>query len=214
MQYKELEKIKIDDLEKLIRLADDVLCQLLCNFDIYDEAGMSYYRKCQEVYGDNKGYEEAIKLIREQKNAKEFEEFYHFLVFILKEKVDLNAALADTAEELLERLRPLKNRIIGIFRHGSEQDSVTNETEYCVDESISDEYLHNLFAMRVRDRRILLAAQRFPEKYYLLLRGFPTIPDGDELLGIYNDLSILKKAYDKALEELEQEKRWINGARA
>lgn len=47
-----------------------------------------------------------------------------------------------------------------MFRHGAEQNTVRNETNYYADESIPDKTLLELFAMRVRDRRLLFALQR------------------------------------------------------
>ena len=90
----ELKKIKMDDIEGMIRLADDVLNQMERNANVYDDDGIP------------------------------------------------------------DKIAPFRERILGIFRNGAEQNSVTNETEFCADESVPDEYLLKLFAMRIRDRRI------------------------------------------------------------
>lgn len=55
----------------------------------------------------------------------------------------------------MKKINSLETRILGMFRNGTRCD-----TEYYVDNSISDEYLLELFCMRVRDRMIVFAAQR------------------------------------------------------
>lgn len=69
---------------------------------------------------------------------------------------------------LEEKLKPLIRKAIGIFRNGSEQDSVMDDTNFCVDDSVSDEYLKTLFAMRVLDLMIVNASKRFKKRYYFL----------------------------------------------
>ena len=40
--------------------------------------------------------------------------------------------------------------------------------------------------------------------YYLLVRGYYFIPDGDEFLGIYSEVAKLKLAYLRECEKLEE----------
>lgn len=203
MQKIELEKVGIYDVEKLIRLADDVVRQVECNIYLYDRNGMSIYRQVEEIKGS---FEEALALERGERHREECDEIMRLIRQMIREEHSFNKVYYDEISDLRENIEPLKSRIIGIFRNGAEQDTVTNETNYCADETVSDEYLMNLFTMRIRDRRIIMAAQRFPKRYFLLLRGYPSIHDGDEYVGIYMDIGKLRKAYETEQEKLNKEK--------
>lgn len=48
-----------------------------------------------------------------------------------------------------------------------------------------------------------------PQTYYLLLRGYPWVHDGDEFLGIYADTEKLKQAY--FVEKIKLEKLHTEG---
>lgn len=142
---KSLEKLQIEDIEKLIIFADEVLNQCRYFITNYDEYGIALWERFEDE-------EQMLEVFRNR--LKEDGELSILLNKLVKEKVDIERALADTAEEILVRLQPITGRILGMFRNG------IDDMNYCVDDSVSDEYLLSLFAMRVRDLRILLAAQR------------------------------------------------------
>ena len=151
-----MEKVHITEMEKLILLADDVLTQVAWQLQYYNADGRSLDELCRQ----NDGSVDEKRWFKEWERNRQVDELSMLLKQYLREKVSVNEVRYERAESILERLEPLKTRIIGIFRNGAEQNSVTNETEFCADESIPDETLLELFAMRVRDRRLLFALQR------------------------------------------------------
>ncbi len=106
----------------------------------------------------------------------------------------------ESADKIKEKISHLNTHILRLFRKGAKYD-----TDYCADDSVDDTYLLNLFAMRVRDRKIVFDAQRIHNTSYLLLWGYNACHDGDEWVGIYTSSSELRKAYlnerKKAMEE-------------
>lgn len=201
MQIPELEKVGINDIEKLIRLADDVVRQMERNLCTYDEYGLSFQNEEQEL---------------NEHHQKECEEIKRLVREIIREEQPFTEVYYGKVSPIRARVEPHKNRIIGIFRNGALQDTVTNETNYCADDSVSDEYLMELFVMRLRDRRIVSAAQRFPKSYFLLVKGYACCPDGDEYVGVYTNISKLREVYEVQTEMLnsESEKREYGGGRA
>lgn len=151
----ELEKVGVKDIEKLIRLADDVVRQMEVNAYLYDDEGVAFY---------------------------------------------------ETITYLKKQMEPYRTRIIGLFRNGTLQDTVTNETSFVADDTVTDDYLMELFVMRIRDRRIIMAVQNFPKTYYLLLRDYPCIEEVDKYVGIYDDIRKLRQAYETEREKLVSEK--------
>lgn len=137
---KKLKAVGINDIENIILLADDVLKQIQYNFNFYDEEGYPIYRKCSDI-SDSKEQLILTNIIR----SKDY---------------TLDDAINYSAEELIVKLQPIRRKILGTFRNGAEQDTVTNDTNFYADETVSDEYLLTIFAMRLRDRMILMAAQR------------------------------------------------------
>lgn len=79
---------------------------------------------------------------------------------IIHEKKSLNEIRYEKAQDNIERIKELHQCALGIFRNGSIQDTVCNDTNYYVDETVSDEYLLELLGVRIKDRRMMLAAQR------------------------------------------------------
>ena len=203
MQKNEIEKVGINDIAKLIRLADDVIRQKECNIYLYDKNGESIYRQIENKDGD---FENLLASEGDENHQKECDAIRRLMWNIIREEKTFHEVYYDDLSSIREKVEPFKNRIIGIFRNGAEQDTVSNETNFCADTSVSDGYLMELFVMRLRDRRIVLAAQRFPKTYFLLLRGYPSVHDGDEYVGIYMDISKLRKAYEVELEKLNKEK--------
>ena len=196
----ELKKLKMDDIEGMIRLADDVLNQMERNANVYDDNGVSVFQTHTE--------ENAFALLREEKHWERAMDLQEQVREVIHEKVSYEMAYYGTMEEqgILDKIAPLRERILGIFRNGAEQNSVTNETEFCADESVPDEYLLKLFAMRIRDRRITGAVLRFPETYYVLVRMNPLFHQYDEVLGVFRCLRTLRKAYEEEQEKLSNPK--------
>ena len=195
----ELEKIGINDIEKLIRLADDVVLQMEGNAYLYDEEGVAFYERTND-------YEVADSMMREPIHVKKCDKIHRLMYQIIREEKSFDEVYDEPITHLKEQMEPYRERIIGLFRNGTLQDTVTNETSFVADESVTDDYLMELFVMRIRDRRIIMAVQRFPNTYYLLLRGYPCIHDGDEYVGIYDDIEKLRQAYEEESERMEKEK--------
>lgn len=135
-----MEKIGINDIEKMIELADDVLHQLMFNLSFYNL---------------NTGKE---SLTNDVQNIEE--DCYTKMLRIIHEKKSLNEIRYEKAQDNIKRIKELHQCALGIFRNGSIQDTVCNDTNYYVDETVSDEYLLELLGVRIKDRRMMLASQR------------------------------------------------------
>jgi len=147
MQTKEyMEKINIQQIEKLILLADDILNTLRYSCYAFDENGIMLWNK-------DKSNDEILEIVKN--NVEKNVEINTLISHILRSKYDLSDARYITTMEIYKKIDALETRILGMFRNGTHSD-----TEYYVDNSISDEYLLELFCMRVRDRMIVFAAQR------------------------------------------------------
>ena len=197
---KQLQKIKIDDIENMIRLGDDVLRQMEFNSEFYDENGVSFVEKAE---AEGVKANSILRQIREESHYKNALETQRIMFEVIREEKTFQDVYYDSLDDILEAIEPLKKQILGIFRNGAEQNTVTNETNFCADESVSDEYLLKLFAMRIRERRITIAVQRMPEVYFLLLRGHPCCHDGDEFIGIYKNIRKLKNAYETEKQKMK-----------
>lgn len=197
MNDKEL--IGIGDIEKIILLADDVLVALLRSFWDYSESGEDVFNRVYNEHDpakDANAFHEAF--LAERFKNREHEEL---LGDILRdEKYDFDDVHELTADELMEMLAPILQKAVGIMRHGTSQ----GDTQYAADESISDDYLKRAFAMRVRDRMILLSAQRLQEKekrLYLLTWGDDSCHDMYEWVGVFDNVPDLHRAYEAALSQ-------------
>lgn len=71
---------------------------------------------------------------------------------------ELSSAVAVTPAEIMEKLAPLKNRILGMFRNG-EVFTERMPNVLLADPSVPDDWLLELFAMRVRDKIISFVLQ-------------------------------------------------------
>ena len=200
----ELEKIGINDIEKLIRLADDVLRQMEVNAYLYNDEGVAFYEKVDEQ--EPNYYELVDSMMQEPIHKEKCDKFSRLMYQIMREEKSFGEVYFEPITYLKDQMEPYKKRIIGLFRNGTMQDTVTNETSYVVDESVTDDYLMELFVMRIRDRRIIMAVQRFQNTYYLLLRDYPCVEEADKYVGIYDDIRKLRQAYEAECEKLVSEK--------
>lgn len=141
MEINKLEAVRINEIEKLILLADDVLKQLCYN-------GHDYNKKGEPINING-----SSKLCNEELNTMIYK-------IIKSKEYFLEDALAYKADTLLVKLEPISSKVIGIFRYDTIQDTVHNDTNYFAHETICDDYLMELFDMRVRDRMIVMAANR------------------------------------------------------
>lgn len=193
------ELIGINDIEKIILLADDVLNALLRSFWDYSESGEDFFDK---VYNEHNPTENETAF-REALGAERFKSREHEELLgdiIRDEKYELDDVHKLTADELLGMLAPVLQKAVGIMRHGTSYGN----TQYAADESISDDYLKRAFVMRVRDRMILLSAQRMQEKetrLFLLTWGADACHDMDEWVGVFDSIPDLYKAYEAALSK-------------
>lgn len=140
--------VKLEDIEQMILMADKVL----------DEVMMGDISK----YDDNGVPLPDEKWIEQRK--KDYAEGTGLLLYkLVREKHDsFDKVLAITAADLEKRLGHLKKRILGIFRSGVLEEWY--RFYYYADESVPDEYLFTLFLMRVRDRMIVIGAERMHDE--------------------------------------------------
>jgi hypothetical protein len=195
------EAIGIMDIEKLILLGDDVVKALQMSYDLYDETGVPIFEKYE--YREKDKNIKVSQIIDEQRCETSI--LLHSM--IRDRELKLDDVLIYTAEELLEgKLKVLITKAVGIFRNGTDMGS--NDTNYYADDTVSDEFLASLFAMRVRDMMIVHACQRLEKFNYFLVLAVEQCHDGDEWYGIYDDIFELKKAYEGIQEDLKRES-WI-----
>lgn len=146
-----MEIIGINDIEKLILLADEVLDQVVFYIFRYDDNG---YPICIKYGQSKEERQKAIDLVMEQMKNRELSELVYRI--IRDKNYSLTDSLDYTAEYLLKLVDSIKKRIIGIFRNAY----LSFDTNYSVDNTVTDEYLLQLFAMRLRDRMIVFSSQR------------------------------------------------------
>lgn len=146
-----MEIIGINDIEKLILLGDEVLDQVVFYIFRYDDNG---YPICIKYGQSKEERQKAIDLVMEQMKNRELSELVYRI--IRDKNYSLTDALDYTAEYLLKLVDSIKKRIIGIFRNAH----LSFDTNYSVDNTVTDEYLLQLFAMRLRDRMIVFSSQR------------------------------------------------------
>lgn len=134
--------LNITDIAEMIYLADGVLSAARAAF-MFDENGV-------RLRGG---------AINEQ-SEKDTAEGLDFLVDdILRGADDLTDAIETAPEEILEKLSPIKSRILGMFRNGEVNTEFYAADGLYADPSVPDEWLLKLLAMRVRDRKISFALQ-------------------------------------------------------
>lgn len=145
MPEKQLERIavKIEDIEKMILMSDKVLDEVMMgSISSYDENGAPLPSEKIKEQGE-KDYRYGtdrlvLKLVRE-----EYEIFDDVLMI--------------TASDLEKELGHLKKRILGILEEWY-------RFYYYADPSVPDDWLFTMFLMRVRDRMIVIAAQRMHDE--------------------------------------------------
>ena len=139
--------LKIKDIAEMIYLADGVLWEARHAF-MYNENGIM-------LHGD--------KLTKQLKNDRKngIEDLVDPLLHSVH---DLTEAIEATPEEILKRLTPLKSRILGMFRNGEIITEFYTADGLYADPSVPDEWLLELFAMRVRDKIISFVLQETAAK--------------------------------------------------
>ena len=138
----ERKAVKITDIAEMIYLADGVLSAARAAF----------------MFGDD-GARLRGEAINEQ-TEKDKSDGIDFLVDdILRSTDDLTDVIETTPETVLEKLSPIKSRILGMFRSGEVNTEFYPADGLYADPSVPDEWLLELFAMRVRDRMISFTMQ-------------------------------------------------------
>ena len=135
--------LNITDIAEMIYLADGVLSAARAAF-MFDENGV-------RLHGDAPN---------EQAEKDKEDGIDDFLVNdILYSADDLTDAIETTPETILEKLSPIKSRILGMFRNGEVTTEFYPADGMYADASVPDKWLLELFAMRVRDRMISFTMQ-------------------------------------------------------
>ena len=135
--------LNITDIAEMIYLADGVLSASRAAF-MFDENGV-------RLHGDAIG----------EQAEKDKADGIDFLVDnILRSADDLTDEIETTPEMILEKLSPIKSRILGMFRNGEVTTEFYPADGLYADPSVPDEWLLKFFAMRVRDRMISFVCQK------------------------------------------------------
>lgn len=137
-----MKPVDTTDIANMILLADGVLTAALMAISMYDEDGAGI---------NGKRYIEQLEKDKADKTADLVE------TVIYKEEYDLTDAVETMVGDLTKRLSSIKRRVVGMFRNGVSCDSFD---DIYADPSVPDDWLFELFAMRVRDRMIVAALNR------------------------------------------------------
>lgn len=149
------EKIGIDRIEDMILLADDIVKALQMRYADYTDEGDENFFLCYQKCGDMEDREAFHRIVSEEK-ATNREHEYLLMDLFHDDSYDLTDVLELTAAELIEKhLSPILSKALCLFLKGTDFD-----TGYVADETVSDDYLRKLFAIRVRDMMIIHACQR------------------------------------------------------
>jgi|GEM_PF-5448478 len=136
------------DIGKMLKLGDEVLEAMDMNSMKYDENGVFLLNKYPGGFMDSEEWNNNMKDI----NAITFlQKLYN------DDRIDLDKALSMDCDEVMELLpEPLLKKAVGIFRNGAPE----GYTGYTVSPGVSDRYLEELFAMKVREMLIHHASLR------------------------------------------------------
>ena len=134
--------LKITDISEMIFLADGVLWEARHAF-MYGENGAM-------LHGDD-----VIKQL-EKDRANKTDDLIERLLHSVH---DLTEAIELTPEYISEKLSPIKKRVLGMFRNGEVPTEFYPADGLYADPSVPDEWLQELFAMRVRDKIISFVLQ-------------------------------------------------------
>ena len=134
--------VKITDPEEMLLMAEAVLNEAVLNVSSYDSNGVPLPEE----------------KISEQLKSDRLDGTIRLISDIYIGDFDHDEALATTAEQILKRVAPLKKRILGMFRNGVLEEWY--RFYWYADESVPDDYLLTMFAMRVRDRMFVNWALR------------------------------------------------------
>ena len=134
--------LMIKDIAEMVYLADGVLSAARAAF-MYDDNGVMLHGKAAEE-----------QIEKDKANGIDF-----FVDDILRNADDLTDAIETTPETILERLSPIKSRILGMFRNGEVTTELYTVDEMYAEPSVPNNSLLELFAMLVRDRIISFTLQ-------------------------------------------------------
>ena len=140
--------IKITDIDQMIQLVDGVL--IVARYDISS-------CDCNGVFLPDDDIERKI----EQSEKDRLDGTDTIILKILQEaykSYSIYEAANITAEEIVKKLEPIRKRIIGMFRNGEE--NIECDCVDYVDDSVDDEWLLALFAIRIRDQMINVVNER------------------------------------------------------
>ena len=134
--------LMITDIAEMVYLADGVLSAARAAF-MYDDNGVMLHGKAAEE-----------QIEKDKANGIDF-----LIDDILRSADDLTDAIVTTPEKILEKLSPIKNRVLGMFKNGEVTTELYTVDELYADPSVPNDWLLELFAMRVRDRMISFTLQ-------------------------------------------------------
>lgn len=127
-------KISINDIEEFLILTDDIVDILRYRKAFYDDEGNQRYFKTSQEY----------------QNAMKHKTNFIVERLIHSEKYIDDGLLNCSVEKIFkEKLWPLENLILSLYRKGTGQDCF-----YCADETFLDAYLLKAFTLRVVDRML------------------------------------------------------------
>lgn len=141
-EYLKKRALKISDIAEMLYLADGVLWEARHAY-MYNEKGVQLHADAinEQIQKDREnGIEDLVELL-------------------LHSVHDLTDAIETTPEKILKKLSPIHSRILGMFRNGKVNTEAYMYDALYADSSVPDEWLLELFAMRVRDKIISFVLQ-------------------------------------------------------
>lgn len=145
----------ITDIAEMIYLADGVLSA--ARFSMTDENGSMLH-----------GNDAMKQFEKDRENG--IDDIVELLLHSVHDLID---AIETTPEKILTTLSPIKNRILGMFRNGEVITEFYPTDGLYADSSMPDEWLLELFAMRVRDKIISFVMQEEAAKRAAEKRNYP-----------------------------------------
>ena len=144
----ERKAIKITDIEQMVRLTDSVLITAMYDIMSYD---------CNGVFLPD----DDIERRTEQFDKDHLDGTDILILKILRDEYGFYDALFISAKKIVEKLEPIRKRILSMFRNGMEE---LCGYIYYADASVDDEWLLTLFAIRIRDKMLEIADKRETDK--------------------------------------------------
>ena len=201
-------KITEKDYEEMCQLAEDVEYCLRTRFNEFDAEG----NKIREKYTSNcEDYErDVLPLIQQEMDAQEALPEYDLLSDLyFSPKLGYQEVRTYTRKDIIPLIEPIIPKALCMFRKGTAQ-SPWSKCAYRAADSVPDEFLIAALAREVRNVMWMNSRLKWKMKHtsrYLVAIVWSSDIQLDDLKGIYYNDENLKNAYEKAVAEVEEDRK-------